>query len=163
MMGAPWRLSFCIMCLVCMFSKQVLCLQSSAHEDVRLVDLEEVLAEQRIFLASREGIEKGSKCAALSEIPESAKRRLNAAEMNILSSICWRKDLLNGVNVGENFVLPMLGSDGSHRRGIPPGVSCNVTTWWEHLHYWISRSSQLDCFHSSLLNQIPYNVHLRDK
>ena len=65
------------------------------------------------------GVEKLSKCLPLEAIPLEGKN-LTAREQKALSSVCWRNDLLT--NTAAKPARPT-------SRGIPAGVTCNVTKW----------------------------------
>ena len=73
------------------------------------------------FLQSPQGILKSLKCLPTDQIPSSARSSLSVAESRLLPGICWREDLLP--------LLRDVGGPSLASRGIPAGVSCNVTTW----------------------------------
>jgi len=71
----------------------------------------------REWLESLEGVDKLSKCLHTEDIPIDGKN-LTAKELILLSTLCWRKDMLNA---GQQL--------RSVHRDIPAGVKCNVTKW----------------------------------
>lgn len=72
------------------------------------------------WLESPEGLAKLSKCLPIEQLPTEGKN-LTAKEIGLLSTLCWRGDL-----VGDGQRL------SSVSRGIPRGVNCNVTKWYAH-------------------------------
>jgi hypothetical protein len=71
----------------------------------------------REWLESSEGIDKLGKCLPTEDIPTDGKN-LTAKELGLLSTLCWRKDMLN---TGRQL--------RSVNRGIPAGVKCKATKW----------------------------------
>ena len=75
------------------------------------------LALNHKWLESPEGLTKLSRCLPAEQIPTEGKI-LTAKELGLLSTLCWREDL-----VGNGQQLTSVS------RGIPKGVKCNVTKW----------------------------------
>jgi len=84
---------------------------------VKAISSSDPLVLNRGWLESSEGVAKLSKCLPTEHIPTTGKN-LTAKELGLLSTLCWREDLLQD---GERVA--------SVRRGVPAGVKCNVTEW----------------------------------
>ena len=87
-------------------------------EDTSILQVAKPHTAQR-WVETDAGMEKLSKCLPLEAIPLEGKN-LTAREQRALPSVCWRNDL--PTNTAAKLARPA-------SRGIPAGVTCNVTKW----------------------------------
>lgn len=76
--------------------------------------------DARAWLASPAGQRKREQCLPVDQIPVQG-RNLTQAELALLPSLCWRRDLQPP---------PAAPVKANGARGIPAGVRCNQTQWY---------------------------------